>query len=261
MTLTRTITTLAVDNTTYDALDVTTPDNELIGHINDMINGVASVEQFRFDQISTPTTPASGKNRLYFKSGNGLYRLDSSGNEKLVNAFEINTARASLGSAAASVSISSIPSTFKHLLLLLEMRTDAAANFDNILLRFNSDSTVTNYYSQYGFHANTSWTTAENLGATYGACFLGSIAAGNTAPANTNGFAAVWIPNYASASLQRMITYQGGARGAATSGTLRASMGAGWWLNAAAAISTITILPQAGTNLAANSAYTLYGVN
>ena len=37
------------------------------------------------DQVSSPgTSPAAGKNYLYFKSGNGLYKKDSAGNESAV---------------------------------------------------------------------------------------------------------------------------------------------------------------------------------
>jgi hypothetical protein len=69
MTLTRTISTLAVDNTIYNAIDVTTPDNELLTLFNNLINGIDSVEKFRFDQIASPAAPASGKNIIYYKTG------------------------------------------------------------------------------------------------------------------------------------------------------------------------------------------------
>lgn len=39
-----------------------------------------------FTQQATPSNPASGKNKLYFKSGDNLYKLNSSGTEARVDA-------------------------------------------------------------------------------------------------------------------------------------------------------------------------------
>lgn len=175
-------------------------------------------------------------------------------------AMVINTKRQVVGASAASISISNIPATYKHLMLVLEMRTDGAVTMDNILIRFNADSTAANYYSQFGLHSATAWSSGEALGTT-GACLMSSVAAGASAPANVNGIAIVYIPNYASAALQRALAYWGGVRGGTGSATLRAANGAAFWLNAAAAINQITLLPSTGANIVANSAYTLYGLN
>ena len=43
-----------------------------------------------FDQISTPTDPAAGDNKLYFKSDNKLYKLNSAGEEEVVGADAAN---------------------------------------------------------------------------------------------------------------------------------------------------------------------------
>ena len=83
MTITNTISTLASIGTAVNAADVTTPDNELLALINNLVNGSGDTEQILWDQISTPATPASTKWKQYFKSG-GLYSLDSSGGESLI---------------------------------------------------------------------------------------------------------------------------------------------------------------------------------
>jgi hypothetical protein len=83
MTLTRTITTLAAIGTLVNAADVTTPDNELLQHINDLINGVASAEKFRMDAISTPSAPASGKFFIY-PTTTGLKLMGSGGEESVI---------------------------------------------------------------------------------------------------------------------------------------------------------------------------------
>lgn len=85
MTITNTILTLASIGSAINAADVTTPDSELLALINALVNASSGgdVEQFLFDQISTPSTPASTKWKAYFKSG-GFYSLDSSGGESLI---------------------------------------------------------------------------------------------------------------------------------------------------------------------------------
>lgn len=80
MTITLTISTLATLGTLVNAADVTTPDNQLLAHMNNVLNGSQSAEQVRYDVISTPSTPASNKFKFYFKTA-GPYFLDSSGNE------------------------------------------------------------------------------------------------------------------------------------------------------------------------------------
>lgn len=41
-------------------------------------------ESITMDHITTPATPAAGKIKVYFKSDNNLYKLDSSGSEVLI---------------------------------------------------------------------------------------------------------------------------------------------------------------------------------
>lgn len=97
MTLTRTISNLALAATPINGADVTIPDNELLQHINDLINGAASAEQYRFDAISTPGTPSSGKFKLYFKTA-GLHMLNSAGEESVIGASHVCEGRLTLTS-------------------------------------------------------------------------------------------------------------------------------------------------------------------
>lgn len=83
MTITLTISTLAVDTTTIDAADVNTVDNEILTHLNNILNGAQDAEAVRFIEGSAPSTPASGKWKVYFKSA-GLYIIDDAGTETLV---------------------------------------------------------------------------------------------------------------------------------------------------------------------------------
>lgn len=68
-----------VDGTPIDAADVVTPLDDLIGVFNNLGNGAQDVETVQFDELgSDPTTPATGKWRLYAKAG-GLYVVDDAG--------------------------------------------------------------------------------------------------------------------------------------------------------------------------------------
>lgn len=84
MTITNTITTLAAIGTAVNAADVTTPDNELLIMINDLINGLGDTEAILFDQITTPAAPAATKWKLYFTT-TGPKVENSAGSEISIN--------------------------------------------------------------------------------------------------------------------------------------------------------------------------------
>lgn len=175
-------------------------------------------------------------------------------------AMFINTARTALGANAASQTISSIPATYKHLLLCLECRTDAAGTADNIILQFNADTTAANYYTQYAIGAATAFTLAEFLGATKAGVLLPNVAAGSTGSAGL-GHVWVFITNYTSTTLRRNVVAWGGAQAGTTTGLIKLGLCQGNWINVAAAISSLTFKPDVGANLVAPTAWTLYGLN
>lgn len=175
-----------------------------------------------------------------------------------LNALQINTSRTVLGSNLSSVTISSIPVTYKHLMLILEMRTDFASTIDNIIMRFNADATAGNYYSQNQNSSGASVLTGEVLGTLAGINV--PCATGSTALAG-NGHAVIIIKDYASTTMRRTVTFHCYSHGANSSGGLRLSVGGGDWTNTTAAINSITLLPSNGSNILTNSAYTLYGFN
>ena len=174
-------------------------------------------------------------------------------------AIAINTARTVLGSNAASVTISSIPATYQHLLLILEITSDAAASLADVLLRFNADATSANYYSQYKTGVSTAVTSAEEV-ATRSGIYLKAAAKGATFSTG-NAQTIIFIGNYASSTMRRSLSYHSYVHGSDSSGNLFSASGGGDWTNAAAAINSITFLPQTGSNIVTGSAYTLYGLN
>lgn len=82
MTITLTLTTSGLTpGQTINASDVSMPISEIEVILGNLLNGSQSAEQIRFDQLAgAPSTPASSKYKVYFKS-TGMYYMDSTGTE------------------------------------------------------------------------------------------------------------------------------------------------------------------------------------
>lgn len=178
-----------------------------------------------------------------------------------ISAVQINTTRTVLAANAASITISSIPATYKHLMLVTELRTDIAATIDSVLLRFNGDTSAANYYTQYMTAVATTVAGAEILGAVTTGILIPFGGVGSTAPAGNFSLAITWIFNYASTGVKRNMRTETSSQAGTTTGTGRDAHGVGVWQNTVAPISSITLVPNGGTNFVTNSAYTLYGFN
>lgn len=55
------------------------------------VDGAIDPTYVEFTQITTPTNPAATKNRLYFKSDDNVYKLDSAGNEVILASGDITS--------------------------------------------------------------------------------------------------------------------------------------------------------------------------
>jgi hypothetical protein len=146
--------------------------------------------------------------------------------------------------SGATTTISSIPSTYKNLLLIVQ--DFKPANDDQGLrIRFNSDSN-----SRYGYGASVNFTTTfgEN--------------AFNIAPGNdnsvANGLVAAWIYDYANTVTWKITnsTAIGVNATTTTTGNVMQLIGV---YNQTSAISSISFLCETG-NVTSGTAY-LYGVN
>jgi len=154
------------------------------------------------------------------------------------------------GAGAASIEFTSIPATYTHLQLRGLTRTNRASDEDVFKMRFNSDTTETNYYNHYlEGSTTTSYAGASNqswIGLTTSA----------TMTANTFGGHVIDILDYANTNKYKTTRVLGGYR--------RNAGGTIWfnshlWKNTNA-ISTITFVPNLGTNFAQYSTFALYGV-
>lgn len=163
-----------------------------------------------------------------------------------------------LGTAAASISFSSIPTTYSHLQIRGLGRSSAAAELQDIRIQFNGD-TAANYMlhrvgSQGGASATHNYLGSTGVTYTYPGLPLPS--AGQTAA--IWGSAIIDIPDYKSANKNKSIKTFGGYSTLNVSGNNYSYFGAGTWLNTAA-ITSILLYPSSG-NFTAGTTYALYGI-
>ena len=158
-----------------------------------------------------------------------------------------------LGTAAANITFSSIPSTYKDLVLRVSAR-DAAAAVDTtlFLVAYNTDTTFSlNSFTRIYAAGTTAYsdngTASGNI----------SYQAGANATANTFGSSEIYIPSYTAAQNKPISNFSVAETNSAT--TARVAGFAGLWRNTAA-ITTITITPFSGGNFATGSSFYLYGI-
>lgn len=162
-----------------------------------------------------------------------------------------------LSSPAASVTFGSIPQTFNHLLLTVHGAVSDAALFALLGLQFNGD-TGNNYDEQDITGASAVVSASAQSAAT--SIKSGGLP-GSTASANVGGSMVVWINGYSGTT--KFKTTRSNAERFETLGTTSTYFTqqlSGQWRNTAA-ITSITLIDQAGGNFMANSSFILYGLN
>jgi hypothetical protein len=152
-----------------------------------------------------------------------------------------------LSSATASVTFSSIPSTYTDLVLASSCLGQTNTSYIECV-RFNSD-TNNNYSNVFagGYVSSAGGNTNTNVSYIFVNHLNGYFTTGNPMTAITH------IQNYSNTSIQKIALSRGG--GAATD----VAMMAGLWRNTSA-INSITIFFQSSTDLQAGSTFTLYGI-
>lgn len=107
-----------------------------------------------------------------------------------------------LASAASSITLSSIPSTYTHLTLVLTGRsTNPGTAMDDVLLRVNGD-TASNYLYAFIFANGGTFTGNQINPATFG--YLGGIPSAG-APAGQAGTARAHVPHYSGTTFRKMV--------------------------------------------------------
>ena len=155
---------------------------------------------------------------------------------------------------AASVTFSSIPSTFEHLQLRINARTDYNDELDWWSIQLNGD-TGTNYAWHRMEGAGSS--TAVGKTAATNAMAVGAGIAGGAGESAIYGITIIDVLDYANTNKNTTLRLAGGVN-AATAGDNRALFSSGLWVSTAA-VTSILLDPQGG-NLVRGSEFTLYGL-
>ena len=163
-------------------------------------------------------------------------------------------ATTTLATATATVTFSSIPATYTHLQVRCLVRTDRADVQDFIRFRFNSDS-GSNYARHWlrgdgstadagnGFSTSTPWTV---------------VVAGANAAANIFGAGVTDILDYTSTNKNKTVRTLSGVDTNSADG--RIMLLSNLYFATPAAITSIEIASNFGTNLSQYSSFALYGI-
>jgi hypothetical protein len=162
------------------------------------------------------------------------------------------------GGAAASISLTSISGSYKHLILIASFRSARANNNDGVAIRLNSASSGYDYVSTY---INSGGTTANAAANQTYINFAQAMPAAN-ATASQFGNLFMVINDYANTNKKPNITITGGYGGAeGTSADWYTVNGFGTYRTTGAAISQIDFTSTTSNNFAQYSRVTLYGVD
>ncbi len=222
------------------------------------INAI-DITSLLFQEGSAPSTPASTKWKLYFKTG-GLYIIDDTGAETLIGSPGMtqiydNT----LGGTATSIDTSTVLGGYKHLMGYFLARSDRASNvFESVDIQFNGD-TGSNYDSINSdfFGTADQVDVGEAIGAAQAQ--IGSIT-GNTGVANTPGGFTFYVPNYGGTTFHKTFHSQGGVVYANSTTNLHNVIYSGKW-RSTSAITRIVLKTRNSSNFIAGTRLTIYGLN
>jgi hypothetical protein len=182
----------------------------------------------------------------------GIMASAISGN---LNSYE-SIATTTVGSGgSASITFSSIPSTYKHLQVRGIARVSASnSNANNVTATFNSDTTGLNYRTHVLDGDGASATAGDVQISDFYAAF--GFGVGNTATASIFAGSVIDILDYANTSKNTTVRHLTGVDKNG-SGIMR--LGSSVWLNTAA-ITSITIAPRSAGNFVQHSSFALYGI-
>jgi hypothetical protein len=181
----------------------------------------------------------------------GIYASQISGHLFAPSGAYDSIATTTVGAGgAASVTFSSIPSTYTHLQVRLFGRGSGSNTQSFVKLEFNGDTTGSNYYSHYIQADGSSVVAGPNasISAHYDI-------AGANATASVFGAMIFDVLDYANTSKNKTSRVLGGVD---NNGSGRMNLTSGLWLNTSA-INSLTITPGSGSFVQYTSA-ALYGI-
>jgi hypothetical protein len=191
--------------------------------------------------VFNPTSATNGQVWQANGSGSGSYATITSGAVVLI-------ASTTASGSVSTITFSSIPATYKHLILWMS-HTNATAN-SALWLRFNNSSTSA-YWNNYIQGSNSIVTAARSTSA---AGQLSISPGRQTYPVLT----ICEIGNYTSTSVAKMVSRRTAYEDKTTDG--QTWLYSGLWDNTAA-INRIDLIDANGYNFVAGSIFSLYGVS
>lgn len=162
-----------------------------------------------------------------------------------------------LGVVTASVTFSSIPGTYRHLMVVWSGRGDNATASVGLIMQANGD-TGANYDSElYQFHGSSSGPfVLESIGTATPT--IGDMCAAS-ATASFAGGGVIEIQNYAGTTFMKQATGRSAFKTANATGNVNHEVESWFWRNSAA-INALKLFPSAG-NFTAGTVLQLYGMN
>lgn len=215
------------------------------------------------EQGSAPASPSSGQQRLYLKTSDHLpYLVNSAGGVSAVGgggggsgAWTHLAETIVAGSVAASITLSSISGSYRHLVATVLGQGDSTAGVGATFLnmQFNGDTG-----SNYDYNANDFTVSATDGAQGYGQTSLSlhyfNNASGSAFPTGVT----FWIYDYARTVWNKMVAAHGVMAYQSSTPGMRPKLGAGMW-KSTAAITSITVFPSGG-NFDIGTCVSLWGV-
>ena len=165
-------------------------------------------------------------------------------------------AQSTLTGSVASVTFSSIPQGFRTLFFAGNLRSDAAAEIDVALMRFNADSG--NNYDYSALAGNAATPVAAVTRAASSMIIANTEAANSRASNFAPAFALFFA--YASTAMEKWaIGLSGNYGNVSADADMFTDFRMGRW-RSTAAVASINILPNTGANWVSGSIFQLYGV-
>lgn len=196
---------------------------------------------------TTPVTKSPG-NPILSADWNTYVRDNSSYLRNVIN-------ESVLGAAAASITFSSIPSTYRHLQLLITGRSDSATPiYTYVRMSFNGDGGANYYYEELNINNAT---VGSSSAVAQTGLVIGAIT-NSTNTADRAGVIDLTIPRYAGTTFHKSFTSLTQAAVTSVASGQYNFMHGGTWASTAA-ITSITLAPNSG-NFIAGTVVTLYGL-
>jgi len=179
--------------------------------------------------------------------------LFSAGVAPVTNSYE-SISTVTVGSGGTStITFSSIPATYKHLQLRASCKVSGtAADFPDFMIRFNSDSTYTNYFShQIGGDGSSAYANNSNSSPTATGGLVGDI--------NGSTFTGKVIDILDYTNTNKNTTTRT-LSGWDANGSGQARFASNLWINTSAVTSIDLVVRSSPTTISEYSQFALYGI-